>query len=1092
MSNEIFVSLINNAALLLALVVLYDLISHPKVGKKTYQEKILTGSAIGIIGIAVMMNSWHFNPGVVFDTRSILLSVTGLFFGPLTTMTAGVITAAFRVYTGGAGMYMGVSVVVTSSLTGLIWRMYRQSAIRLFGRYELYVFGLTVHVLMICCIIFLPQGSREEVFKTITTPVMAIYPVATVLMGYLLDHRNRRIENEEKLQISERRFRRMMERSSDIISLLDADGNIQNIMDSVTKVLGYDKTELIGLSVFDFIHTDDLPTAKSVFKSLIRSTQSYETVEVRFRHKNGEFVWIETTLSNMLDDPDIGAIVSNSRDTTARKAAEAELGIIARRLKLATEAGEIGIWEYDLVNGVLLWDYRMYTLYDVPRDMHVTYDVWLETIHADDRKAIGQDVQDAIDGKKGYHTQFRITCKDGSIRYIEAHGEVYCDAEGVPLRMVGVNWDITGRMEAERYLKESEARFRSLVENAPDAIFVQTEERFAYINEATVRLLRASNTDQLIGQSVLNSFHPDYRPQVADRMRRLNQNRQLVPTMEETLLRTDGSTVDVEVSAVPIRYGGKDGALVFVRDITDRKRAEQSLKESEEQYRQLFNTMMNGFALHEIICDTSGAPVNYRFLEVNPAFERLTGLKAENIIGRTVLDVMPGTEPVWIERYGRVALTGVPAMFENESNELATYYHVTAYSPRPGHFAVIFEDVSERKRAEEDRERMESQLRQAQKMEAVGRLAGGVAHDFNNMLNVILGNAEIALTRLKPEDSFYMELSEIKVAGERSAALTRQLLAFSRKQLVEPKTIDLNAEISNQKSLLERLIGEEINIVFLPMDNLWSIRIDPYQIGQILTNLAINSRDAIKGVGTITIETANVSLDNTYVQRNVYVKPGEYVMLSFTDSGTGMDSETVEQIFEPFFTTKKEGHGTGLGLSTVYGIVRQNSGVVNVYSERGMGTTFKIYFPRYAGKPGKQIISAGEKPMEGNETILIVEDEEQILELTRKILEKCGYRVLTANSPADASHIVEEGVQDIHLLLTDVVMPTMNGKELRDKIRNRFPGIKTLFMSGYTANVIAERGVIDKDVNFIHKPFTISGLAKKVREVLDREIKVSD
>lgn len=1085
MNGSIFVALINNTALLLALVMLYDMISRPSAGMRSYAGKLFGGAVIGVIGIAVMGDAWRYSAGIVFDTRTILMSVAGLFFGLIPTAMAGAITIAFRIYSGGAGMAMGVTTIITSAVTGLIWRSHRRSLKRLFGRFELYVFGIIVHATMILCILLLPAAARREVFGILALPVMAIYPVATVFMGSLLDIRSLHISGEETVRANERKFRKMMERSSDIITLLDADGKVRQTTESATRILGYNPFERLGFSALDIVHPDDLPQAETVLKSLMETPGSTRSLAVRYRNKNGEYVWMESSLTNMLDDPDVKAVVVNSRDISARHAAEDELRITARRLSLSTDAGKIGTWEYDMESGAIIWDARVYEMYGIGPEIPLSYDMWLGTLHPDDREAASRRIQESIGGGKSYHTQFRIVRPDGRLRYVEAHGDVFRDANGAPRRMIGVNWDITDRMEAERELRESEARFRLLVESAPDAIYVQTEHRFAYLNSMAVELFGAENAGQLVGQLIMERIHPDYGNVIRERIHRLRDEHLSVPPLEEVFLRLDGSTVDVEVSAVPIWYGGKDSTLVFVRDISARKHAEQSLRDSEERYRQLFNTMMNGFALHEIICNDAGDPMDYRFLEVNPAFERLTGLKADEIIGKTVLEVLPHTEHVWIERYGRVALTGEPVMFENIAEELGKYYHVTAYSPRRGLFAVIFEDVSERKRAEEERELIEIQLRQAQKMEAVGRLAGGVAHDFNNMLSVILGNVEIALTRAGPDTPLTTELQEIRQAGERSAGLTRQLLAFSRKQLVEPQVIDLNEAIAYQKNMLVRLIGEDISITFRPAEKLWSIRIDPFQIGQILTNLAINARDAVSGVGAITIETANVSLDESYTRRNAYVIPGEYVLLSFTDTGAGMDKETQEQIFEPFFTTKQEGLGTGLGLSTVYGIVKQNAGVINVYSEPGMGTTFKVYFPRHDGAPGAIPVEQTEPPLEGTETILVVEDEDQILELSRRMLTRFGYAVLTARTPLEAIRLAIESKGNIQLLLTDVVMPGMNGKQLEEQIRKEAPGIKTLFMSGYTANVIAERGVIDEGVHFIHKPFTINGLAKKVRAVLD-------
>jgi PAS domain S-box-containing protein len=392
----------------------------------------------------------------------------------------------------------------------------------------------------------------------------------------------------------------------------------------------------------------------------------------------------------------------------------------------------------------------------------------------------------------------------------------------------------------------------------------------------------------------------------------------------------------------------------------------------------------------------------------------------------------------------------------------------------------------QRKRAEEEKEKLEAQLFQAQKMESVGRLAGGVAHDFNNMLGVIIGRAEMALGQDVSPDKLQHNLEEILKAGLRSADLTRQLLAFARKQTAVPKILHLNDTILGMLKMLRRLIGEDIDLLWAPGLDLWNVKIDPSQVDQILANLAVNARDAISGVGAVTMRTENVVIDDSNRAETPEFIPGEYVLLTVSDTGTGMSQEVCEKIFEPFFTTKEVGKGTGLGLSTVYGIVKQNDGFIYVASEPGKGTTFKIYLPRFkaATAPAHSGEVAGKRPT-GKETILLVEDDEAILNLSKMILENLGYTVLAAHTPVYALHLVEEHPGDLHLLITDVVMPEMNGRELAEQLRVIRPNLKCLYMSGYTADVIAHRGILDEGVNFIRKPFGSDDFAARVRQVLD-------
>jgi CheY-like chemotaxis protein len=371
-------------------------------------------------------------------------------------------------------------------------------------------------------------------------------------------------------------------------------------------------------------------------------------------------------------------------------------------------------------------------------------------------------------------------------------------------------------------------------------------------------------------------------------------------------------------------------------------------------------------------------------------------------------------------------------------------------------------------------------------MEAVGRLAGGVAHDYNNMLSVIMGYTELVLERLDQQDPMHADLSEVLTAAKHSRDITRQLLAFARRQTISPKVFDLNESVDGMLKMLRRLIGEDIVLAWLPGTRLWPIEVDPSQIDQILANLCVNARDAIGGVGRMTIETGMVSFNATdCIDRPEFI-PGDYVMLMVSDNGHGMEKETLDQIFEPFFTTKELGKGTGLGLSTVYGIVKQNNGFINVYSEPERGTTFKIYLPRHVPKTGQLRTESPAAPaVGGDETILLVEDEPTTRDIARLILEKWGYRVLAAATPGEAVRVAKAHAGKIHLLLTDVVMPEMNGRDLAETIVPFYPEIRILFMSGYTGNVVAHQGVLDAGVHFIQKPFSMRGLAAKVREALD-------
>jgi nitrogen-specific signal transduction histidine kinase/CheY-like chemotaxis protein len=396
-------------------------------------------------------------------------------------------------------------------------------------------------------------------------------------------------------------------------------------------------------------------------------------------------------------------------------------------------------------------------------------------------------------------------------------------------------------------------------------------------------------------------------------------------------------------------------------------------------------------------------------------------------------------------------------------------------------------DLTERKQAEERRAKLESQLQQAQKMESVGRLAGGVAHDFNNMLAVILGYTELAIEETKPGLPLHDHLVEIRKAANRSADLTRQLLAFARKQIITPRVLNLNEALAGMMNMLQRLIGEDIVLTWLPTPGLWPVKADPSQLDQILANLCVNARDAIVGVGKLSIETGNSTIEDDDCAAHGEVAPGDYVGLIVTDDGCGMSQETLSHLFEPFFTTKPLGVGTGLGLATVYGIVKQNHGFIQVSSEPGQGSRFTIYLPRHVGTTEPGGGSTAKSAPRGHETILVVEDDPDILLLTTRMLKRMGYTLLAANAPSEAMRLGREHAGAIHLLLTDVIMPEMNGRDLANNLKALYPGLKRLFMSGYTANLLAPSGVLEEGLSFLQKPFTLRDLAAKVREVLDTQ-----
>jgi PAS domain S-box-containing protein len=535
---------------------------------------------------------------------------------------------------------------------------------------------------------------------------------------------------------------------------------------------------------------------------------------------------------------------------------------------------------------------------------------------------------------------------------------------------------------------------------------------------------------------------------------------------------------------------GKDGTsfgrIWTFRDVSERRRAEQALRESEEKFAKVFRDAPVLVA----ITDMASAV----YIDVNEESLGCSGYTRDEVIGHTAAELgwMSAEDRERLmqefQTHGRIA--GLEMVFRSKQGQrlegLVNGERIVIGN-KPCLLTVTI-DVTPLKEAERENAKLQEQLAHAQKMESIGRLAGGVAHDFNNMLGVILGYVELALEDIDPTQPLHHVLQEVHKAADRSAALTRQLLAFARKQTIAPRVLDLNETVAGLLKLLKRLVGENVRLDWRPDPGLWPVKIDPSQIDQILANLCVNARDAIADVGSLAIATANATVDATVCATHPGAVPGDYVQLTVGDDGCGMAAETLARIFEPYFTTKGIGRGTGLGLATVYGTVRQSNGFIHVDAELGKGTTFTIYFPRHVGKTEPVQPAAASAPAKlGHATILLVEDETSLLNLATTVLERLGHTVLAAASPTEAIRLAEAHPKQLQLLITDVVMPEMNGRDLAKHLVSTCPGLKSLFMSGYTDDLIAHHGALDEGVEFIQKPFSARDLAAKVHEVLGNE-----
>ncbi len=682
--------------------------------------------------------------------------------------------------------------------------------------------------------------------------------------------------------------------------------------------------------------------------------------------------------------------------------------------------------------------------------------------------------------------------------YLKRYSEVV--ATKLEEKVVELEKSLAERKQAEMLLRENIARTRAITDSAQDAILIMDQNgRISYWNPAAQRIFGYSS-EEVIGLDLHQLLTPQRYHQTANaalnKFQQTGQGTYLEATLELEACHKNGHEISVELSLSALACRDGWHAAGIIRDVTERKQAEKILNQQKNELTAIFENapfmmmVLDGKKrirrANALACSFTGSAVT-DMVEITPG-EALHCLCSNDIpyasdphcpkctLHQTVMDTYEsGKSHFQVEAI-------LPTCIEDKEEKKIFLISTTKITFENSPLVLLsLQDITEHKKLEE-------QFLQAQKMEAVGTLAGGVAHDFNNMLGVIQGHAEMALDFVDPTQPIFTDLKAILEASERSANLTRQLLAFARRQAIAPKVLDLNETVEGMIKMLRRLIGEDIELAWLPKTGICPVKMDPSQIDQILANLCVNARDAIEGVGKITIETHSVTFDTAFCADHPGAFPGEYVLLAVSDDGCGMDTSTLEKLFEPFFTTKETGKGTGLGLATVYGIVRQNNAFINVSSKPGQGATFKIYLPQYRAKnearfEKKAVVAA----TGGSETILLVEDEPTILEMTKKMLEKLGYTVLSTSKPHEAIQLTKEHPTTIHLLLTDVILPEMNGRELGTTLLSFCPELKVLFMSGYTGDIIARQGVLVEGINFIQKPFSKTALAAKVREVLGRK-----
>jgi two-component system cell cycle sensor histidine kinase/response regulator CckA len=773
-------------------------------------------------------------------------------------------------------------------------------------------------------------------------------------------------------------------------------------------------------------------------------------------------------------------------DNTDQARAESALKVSLEKYKILFETFPLGITISDGFGRIIEANEASERLLGLPRDEQKARNIsgpeW-RIVRRDGTPMLPEEYASAValrERRVVQNQEMGVRRGDGDTIWLSV------SAAPIPVEGFGVAItysDITPRKRAEEALQSAEQKYRAMFDHMAEGIALHRiirDERGQAINYQvtdinpqyeTIVGLRRERVLNKLATEVYGTATPPY----------LEEFTSVSKTGKVLRFQTYFQPMDkhFSISVVPL---GPDGFATIFFDIS-------ALKRSQQEHEKLI-------ALVESSNDFIGlATLEGQVLYLNEAARRLSGLKPdESVAGINISDFASPDEHTWFKERvlptmgDRGSWEGVATIHNPRTGEMvAVDINVFAIPSRdtgkPMCLATVMRDITERERAREERKRLEDQLRQAQKMETVGRLAGGVAHDFNNMLTSILGNVELVLDTIDPADPIHAPLTDVRKAGESAASLTRQLLAFSRKQLIEPKLLNLNALITDMDWMLRRIIGEDITLVTNPSATLSSVRADAGQMEQAIVNLVVNGRDAMPDGGRLVIETADVEIDAEYCRRNSQARPGRYVRLSVSDTGTGISEEARDHVFEPFFTTKSK--GTGLGLAMVYGAVNQNGGFVDFSSEFGHGATFRIHLPALSEAAEPAVVRARTEAPEGKETILLVEDDALVRELARRILTRLGYMVLAHENGVKAIQAAERHEGPIHLLVTDVIMPGMNGRELAVHLVARRPSIRTLFSSGYTDDIVVHHGLVDAGLQFLGKPYTPQALAAKVRAVLD-------
>jgi len=901
--------------------------------------------------------------------------------------------------------------------------------------------------------------------------------------------------------------RALIEHAPSLFALLDTELVVRYVNPALSRLLGYEPSHVAGKGIDRLLHPDDKATFQDRISLALADSKPAGICRLRVKDRQEAWLEMEGAIVMLKGGPAAGSLLLELHDASERRRIQRELQESEARFRLMADHAPVMIW-LDGPDMNLIFENRT-SLDFLGRSLEEEKGLgWLDSLHPDDRTSMLAGYRSAAEARQPYSVEYRVRRHDGAWRRVLDKGVPRWLEDGSFAGYVGCHIDVTEIRETTEQLRASEELYRALVAALQEGIVMhQADGTIVACNASAERILGVA-PGELIG-----------RRSLSPKGDALDQDGKVIPEEEQpavVALRT-GRTLSEVVMAVykseheicwlsigsrPLINPGEDrpyAAVTSFTDITDRLAAECELRQSEERYRAFVEHASEGVWRAEFTEPIPlGLPVETTvrlmierayIAECNSAFARMYGYEQpDEMIGIRVTEVQPPDDPRTIEYLTACVESGFRAM-EMESTEKdrdgRTRYFIN-------NWVGIIEDGKlvrtwGTQRDITDRKVLEEQFRQARKMETAGRLAGGIAHDFNNLLTAILGMSDLLLGDLPQGDPHRSDVEEIKRAASRAASLTRQLLAFSRRQVLQPKILDLNTVVRATENMLRRVIGEDINLITDLAKDLGLVKADPGQLDQVILNLAVNSRDAMPRGGNLAIATRNARIEASTVGVESIMPPGRYIVLSVSDTGTGMSPEIQRHLFEPFYTTKEPGKGTGLGLATVYGIVKQSGGYIFADTEPGRGSTFRIYLPRAQGKveePDTLQIHVPDTVAAG--TILLVEDEEAVRKLARRVLEGSGYKVLEARDGKAALSAVAAHPGPLDLVLTDVVMPGMSGQELSARLVAQRPGLNVLYVSGYTDDAILQHGRLLPNTAFLQKPFSPATLVSKVQEVLGR------